>query len=134
MDVLAHKAAIRFVQSLDRIVDVETFNEDDAWAVMQDLLNDYVRGGRQFNAAQVAALREFGHLIGIRPGGPANTYLPALEDALGPCTTLTDEELRELLTWAHGQVNAHFEQKQPDKVQLDAEPRGPVPPPRKPLW
>ena len=133
MDMHAHRAAIRFIVSLDRSVDAESFSDDDAWALMQDLVDEYAKPGRSMNSPQVAALRDFGHTIGIRPGGPLNSYRPALEEALGP-SSMSAEDFGLLLSWAHAQVNANFETKPPDKVTLDAEPRGPNPPPRKPLW
>lgn len=133
MDEHAYKAALRFVQSLDRSVDPESFSDDDAWAVVGDLIQEYVNTGRQLNPAQVAALRDFGHTVGIKPGGSLASYKPFVEDALGP-GPFSREELERFFGWAYEQMNAQFEMKQPDKVTLDAEPRGPVPPPRKPLW
>lgn len=134
MDEHARKAAIRFVQSLDRIVDEEYFSEDDCWSVMRDLLEEYARLGRHLNIAQVATLTDFGNTIGIRPGGPLHSYKPIIEGALGPPPSMNDADLDALYKWAYGEVNASFEMKVPDKVVLDAEPNGPVPPPRKPLW
>jgi hypothetical protein len=133
MDAHVHRAALRFIESLDRGVDPDSFAEDDAWAFMQDLVYEFALPGRSLHPSQVAALRDFGHLVGIKPGAPLSDYVPGLEAGLGP-SQLSAEDLDLLVRWAHGQVNAGFEQKPADKVRLDAEPRGPVPPPRKPLW
>jgi hypothetical protein len=133
MDEHAYKAALRFVQSLDRAVDPESFSDDDAWAVVSDLFTEYVTTGRHLNPAQIAALRDFGHTVGIKPGGALASYRPFVEEALGP-SPLDDDALERFFQWVYGQMNANFEMKVPDKVTLDAEPRGPVPPPRKPLW
>lgn len=134
MDSHSRRAAIRFVQTMDRVVDEEYFTEEDCWAVLRDLLDEYVGAGRHLNPAQSAALQDFGNTIGIRPGGSPSAYRQFLEDALGPAPTMDDAELSAVCTWAHGEVNASFEMKRVDKVVLDAEPNGPVPPPRKPLW
>lgn len=133
MDAHVHRAALRFIESLDRGVDPDSFSEDDAWAFMQDLVYEFALPGRSLHPSQVAALRDFGHLVGIKPGAPLGDYVPGLEAGLGP-SQLSAEDLDLLVRWAHGQVNAGFEQKPADKVRLDAEPRGPVPPPRKPIW
>ena len=133
MDEHAQRAAVRFIVSLDRSVDADSFSDDDAWAFMQDLVDEYARDRKNLSQPQAAALRDFGHTIGIRPGGPLHSYGPCLEGALGPCPMPRDD-FDLLLSWAHAQVNADFTMKPVDKVTLDAEPRGPVPPPRKPLW
>jgi hypothetical protein len=133
MDVHVHRAAIRFIESLNRGVDAESFSDDDAWALMQDLVSEYALPGKSLTTAQVAALRDFGHTAGIKPGAPLGAYLPGLEAALGPCQLSADDR-DQLVRWAHGQVNAAFEDRPAKQVELDAEPRGPVPPPRKPLW
>ncbi|MBL8922688.1 MAG: hypothetical protein JNJ54_27820 [Myxococcaceae bacterium] len=87
MDAHVLRAALRFIQSLDRGVDAESFSDDDAWAFMQDLVYEFALPERSLHPAQVAALRDFGHIAGIRPGSPISNYAPGLEAALGPHAT-----------------------------------------------
>jgi hypothetical protein len=134
MDPHVRRAALRFVESLNRSVEAESFSEEDAWGLMQDLVYEFALPGWSLNAAQVAALRDFGNTAGIKPGAPLSAYRPGLEAALGP-SQLSDEDLEALVRWAHGQVNAAFEQAPGGtKLQLDGAPRGTVPPSRKPVW
>jgi hypothetical protein len=84
------------------------------------------------SSPQVAALRDFGYTIGIRPGGPLQSYLPALEEALG-ASSMSSEDFGLLLTWAHAQVNANFERPvlRPPRAP-EAELRVTMPPPPAP--
>ena len=104
MDDQARRAALRFIHSIDRSVDAESFSDDDAWSLMRDLVEEFVLKGRGLNQAQLAATRDFGHSIGISPGGPLGTYQRALEEAFGP-SQLTPTQFSSLLKWAHAEVN-----------------------------
>ncbi len=123
MDAHAHKAAIRFITSLDRGVDADSFGDDDAWAFMQDLVNDYAIPGRGLNEVQLAALRDFGIAAGMRPGGPLSSYQPALQAAFGP-RQMSDENFVKLVHWAHSQVNGGgsvVNKVRTNSVHMDAE-------------
>ena len=123
MDADAHRAAIRFIRAMDRDVDEGSFGGEDAWAFMEDLNNEYATTGRGLNEMQLAAVRDFGIAIGMRPGTPMSGYQPALQRALGP-RTIADAVFAVFVQWMHGQVNgggSSVQKVRTNTVSMDSE-------------
>lgn len=96
--------SVKFIETTGRWADIELFNEDDAWAFMQDLLNDYARARSKLSDGQIIVLRNLGAALSMRPGSPLHGYIPALVRNFGP-SPMSDADLAELVRWVYDQVN-----------------------------
>ena len=54
------KWSVKFIETTGRWADLDLFNEDDAWAFMGDLLNDYARARAKLSDGQIVCLRNLG--------------------------------------------------------------------------
>ena len=98
------KFSVKFIETTGRWADLELFNEEDAWAFMQDLLNDYARPRAKLSDGQIIVLRNLGAALSMKPGSPLHGYVPALVRNFGP-SPMSDGDLQELVRWVYAQVN-----------------------------
>jgi hypothetical protein len=117
------KFSVKFIETTGRWADIELFNEEDAWAFMGDLLNDYVRSGQKLNDGQIMVLRNLGAALSMKPGSPLHGYIPALVRNFG-ASPMSDADLNELVRWVYAQVNGGgaFEPAKKAPVALHAAP------------
>lgn len=115
------KFAVKFIETTGRWADLELFNEDDAWAFMGDLLNDYARARQKLSDGQIIVLRNLGAALSMKPGSPMHGYVPALVRNFGP-SPMSDADLNELVRWVYFQVNGSgdFEPARKAMVTLSA--------------
>lgn len=115
--------SVKFIETTGRWADLELFNEEDAWAFMNDLLNDYVRAKQKLSDGQIISLRNLGAALSMKPGSSLGGYIPALVRNFGP-SPMPDADLNELVRWVYAQVNGggDFEPARKPPVSLIAGP------------
>ena len=104
MDEDVKKCAVRFIESTGRWADAEIFSEEDAWAFIQDLINDYARPQARLLDGQIIALRNLGAAMGMKPGTPLSTYANAVTRNFGQ-GEIPPQDMVILTRYLHEQVN-----------------------------
>ena len=119
MDEDIKKHAVNFIESTGRWADADLFSEEDAWAFMEELRDEYAKSFVSLNDGQLMMLRNLGGALGMRPGLPLGGYGPALKRAFGP-GPMSDQDLLIVTRYIYGQVNggADFEAPRRPKVAL----------------
>jgi hypothetical protein len=125
MDEDVKKHAVRFIEATGRWADAEIFSEEDAWAFLSDLLNEYARPNVKLSDGQIVAMRNLGAAMGMKPGTPLSTYANAVVRNFGE-GNMAPEDKALLLRWLHMQVNGggDFQPARRPPVVLDNAPPG----------
>src|SRR3954469_3708361 len=94
----------RFIELMGRWADPELFTEEDAWAFIEELRDEWARPFVPLSDGQLMALRNMGAALGMRPGLPLGYYNSAVKRGFG-AGPISDADLSIVTRYMYGQVN-----------------------------
>ena len=115
----------RFIELMGRWADPDLFTEEDAWAFIEELRDEWARDFVPLSDGQLMALRNLGASLGMKPGTPLAYYGSAVKRAFGR-GPMSDADLAIVTRYMYGQVNGggDFEPARRPKVTLSVPPVG----------